>query len=285
MATNADDTNDDVSTAADTGKTTEDDLRNLKYDKAEVDPKANADEDESTGSDDSDDDAADGGDADGQTDDGANDDDSQEDSTEFVKEFPNIPGNTIAEYARNVEKAYGQSTGEALRLKGLIDQSESTATADQGADDGKTADTKIDITNPLELFAKQELDNKIQVAFAAFQKDYPQAVPGSAEYAAFTNEVAILSSTIMNSQRRLAPPEELYNKAAVILGWDKGSAPTDKEKLGMAVKGQAAVSKTSSSTKSVPKSRVTPDMIALNKKMYPDKSEQQIRKELEPHIK
>lgn len=282
MATNADDTNGEENQGADdTQKTTEEDLRNLKYGESEVETSSgDTDEDETTGSDDSEEESEEAGEEDGQTDDDTEEAEDTEDSGEFVKELPNIKGDTVADYARNLEKAYQESTKEALRLKNLADSNQTQTTK---TDDKSTSE--IDISNPLELYAKQKMDNEIAEAFQAFQKEYPQAVPGSAEYNAFTNEVAVLSNTILQSQKRLASPQELYTKAAVILGWEKDSAPTGKEKLGMALKGQSAVSKTSSSTKIAPKSKVTAEMIAFNKKLYPDKSEDQLRKELEPFVK
>lgn len=281
MATNADDTNDGEENATDDSRTTEDDLRKLKYDKVEVETDDKKAEDDTAESDDSEKDSKDSGEDDGQTDDDTKDEDSENETSEFVKELPNIQGDTVADYARNLEKAYQESTKEALRLKGLADQ----AQQDNKSDTGNDSESKIDLSNPLELYAKQKMDKEIAEAFESFQKEYPQAVPGTFEYAAFTNEVAILSGTILQSQKRLASPEELYSKAAVILGWEKGSSPTDKEKLSMAVKGQAAVSKTSSSVKVTPKSKVTPAMIAFEKKVDPTKSDEQIRKELEPYVK
>src|ERR1035437_8920860 len=128
------------------------------------------------------------------------------------------------------------------------------------------------------------MDKDIQTAFATFSKDYPQ-VTDQGEYNKFTVEVATLSNTIMTSQKRLASPEELYSKAAVILGWNKGSSPDSKEKLDMALKDKGATSKTTSSTSTAPNSKVTDEMIRVNKLMYPTKSEDEIRKELEPFVK
>lgn len=303
MAKNADDTTgaDDNNGKDDAGKTTEDDLRDLKYGKDGKDPSGDdSEEDDTTGADGDDKGSDDGADDDGKTgeegkdgEDGSDGDDSEEDdSSEFVKELPNIKGDTVADYARNLEGTVIESNKEGKRLAdenaALKQQLAGKGSGDdgKGSGDGSGDGSQVDVSNPLELYAKQKMDAEIANAFTAFQKDYPQAVPGTAEYAAFTNEVAILSGTILQSQKRLASPEELYNKAAVILGWEKGTNnPTDKEKLSMAVKGQAAVTKTSSSTKQVPKSKVTAEMIATNKKMYPDKTEEQIRKELEPFVK
>lgn len=261
MATNAD-------PAVDDSKTTEEDLRNLKYGDAGVEN--SKEQDEPAGTEETAEES-DKSEEDGQTED-QTEEESQDDS-QFVKELPNIGGNTVEEYARNLEKAYQNSTTEALRLKGLADQAQKTEDKEE-----------IDISNPLNLYAKQKMDEEIKTAFTSFSKDYSQ-VNDPAEYNKFTSKVAILSRTIMESESRLASPEELYSTAAVILGWDKESAPTNKEKIGMAVKNTAAVSKTSSAVKQTSKSKVTDEMIAVNRTMYPGKTDAQIREELEPYVK
>lgn len=209
--------------------------------------------------------------------DGQTEDQATEDEPSFVKQVPSIAGDTQEEYLKNLEIAHQQSTAEALRLKSLVDAAEPKS-------EEATQAEEIDLSDPLRLYAKQKMDEDIQTAFATFSKDYPQ-VSDQAEYNKFTVEVSALSNTIMTSQKRLASPEELYSKAAVILGWEKDTAPDSKEKLGMAVKGQGAVSKTTSATTTAPKSKVTAEMIATNKLMYPDKTEAQIREELEPYVK
>lgn len=266
MATNA-----DPSVAVDDSPTTEEDLRNLKYGDTEVETTKVEDEPEEP---EETQEESDKGEEDGQTDTPA-EEESQDDS-QFVKELPSIAGDTLEEYARNLEKAYQNSTTEALRLKGLADK------AQKPKEDNKEAE--IDISNPLTLYAKQKMDEEISNAFQDFSKQYSQ-VNDPAEYDKFTGKVAILSRTIMESENRLASPSELYSTAAVLLGWDKESTPSSKEKIGMAVKSTAAVSKTSSAVKTTSKSKVTDEMIAVNRAMYPDKTDAQIREELEPFVK
>lgn len=290
MAQNDMDTDGADETTDDSQKTTEDDLRNLKYGNGEVETDGKTTEDDTTETDDSDDTSEDGGEADGKTEDQTDDDEtSEDDSSQFVKELPNIKGDTVVDYARNLESTIIESNKEGKRLSDENTALKAQLTKDSGdSQDDNTdgaSDDQVSAPTPLELYAKQQMDKDIATAFSAFQKDYPQAVPGTPEYDMFTNEVAIFSKTIMDSQGRIPDFAELYNKAAISLGWEKGSSPTGKEKLDMAVKDQTAVTKTTSATKTAPKSKVTPAMIALNKKIYPEKSEEQIRKELEPHIK
>lgn len=298
MAQNADDTDgneEEISgTTGDSIRQAAEELRQIKYGEGNVEPSEDdSEDDETTGSDDDEDDAGTGADDDGKTDGESEDDASTEDASEFVKELPNIKGDTVVDYARNLESTIRESSNEGKRLADenaeLKRQLATKGTgADQGNADGNTAPAtkEIDINDPVALFAKQEMDARVTEAFTAFQKDYPQAVPGTTEYANFSNTVAVLTNTILQAEKRLANPNELYTKAAVILGWEKAdSSPTGKEKLGMAIKGQAAVTKTSSATKTIPKSKITKAEIELNMRMYPDKTEAQIRKELEPYAK
>ena len=272
MATNATKTEEAVD---DSKPVTEEDLRNDKL-SLEVETAQAADEtiDEETTAKDTEETSEE----DGQTDDQATDEaDSTEETTpEFVKQVPSIAGDTEEEYLKNLETAYQASTTEALRLKGLADAAQIEDTTWEGEE--------IDLSDPLRLYAKQKMDEDISRAFGEFSKEYPQ-IQDQGEYNKFTVEVATLSGTIMNSQKRLASPEELYSKAAVILGWTKDSATDSKDKLNIALKDKAATSKTTSATSNAPKSKVTPQMIEVNKLMYPNKSEDQIRKELEPFVK
>lgn len=276
MATNA--TTDD---AVDDSKTvTEEDLRNLKYSDDGVETSKEEDEptDEQTEEDESTDEAGEEVETNDQATDDEADDESEEAPT-FVKEFKHIKGDTPEEYARNLEEAYKNSTTEALRLKGLVD----TAPKEPGI--GETTDDEVDFdpSNPVSLYMKQKMDEEIVTAFTEFSAKYPQ-VNDTLEYNKFTQEVSVLSQTIMKSQKRLAPPKELYAKAAAILGW-KPDKVTDKDRLGDALKNSAASPKPSSSAPKKPvKSKVTDAQVAAHKAMYPGKTDAQIRKELEPYV-
>lgn len=262
MATNAD--SDD-----DSKKVTEDDLRNLKYGQDGVEDSKETDESEEA---EETEESEETSDEDGQTADEATED---ETSDEFVKEFPYIKGDTPEEYARNLEKAYGNSFAELKRIREAAKQNT----------DERVGDTKqeVDLSDPLALYAKQKMDEEINQEFANFSKQYPQ-VTDPAEYSKFTVEVATLSNTILNSQKRLASPKELYSKAAVILGWETDQV-SGKDKLNAALKDSASVSRSNSATKKPVKSKVTDQMIAVNRLMYPNKTDAQIRQELEAYVK
>lgn len=242
---------------------TEDDLRDLKYDKDGVENSQEQDEpSESTEADEKPEEPAV---------DEANPEatDEAEQSDSFVKQFPNIKGDTPEEYAKNLEAAYQNSTAEALRLKDLT-------VAPKDDEDETQAPSLTD------LYVKQELDTKMNTAWGNVLKTYSEATDPF-EYDKFTKTVAVINNTILQSEDRLAPPDELYSKAAVILGWEP-NAPSAEDKLKMAVKDSASSGKTSSATKKTSPTKVTDAMLSANRKMYPNKTDAEIRKELEPYI-
>ncbi|CAB4176466.1 hypothetical protein UFOVP1522_50 [uncultured Caudovirales phage] len=260
-----------IVTAGDTKPVTEDDLRALKYDNEEVEPVKAEDETSESESDDESEEEAESDD-----DQIVETDEEEDNPSTFTKEFPNIKGDTPEEYARNLEIAYQNSTAEALRLKGIAD-------APSTIPNTAVVETLIDTSNPLSLYAQQKMDEEIFTAYDTFKKDYGQ-VEDETKYQQFTKGVASLSKAILDNEQRLASPEELYRKAAVMLGWEKTSEPDAKEKLGMAVKQNGAASKSSPTAKGVQRSKVSDEMISLNRKMYPGKTDSEIRKELEPYI-
>lgn len=191
----------------------------------------------------------------------------------FVKQVPSISGDTEEEYLKNLEIAYQASTTEALRLKALTEEAKS--------EDDSEESVPVD---PRLLYLDRLLNKDIETNFAEFKKDYPQ-VDDPVEYQKFTAEAKTLSE-YYQSKRQMLTADELYPKVAKLLGWEKESTPDGKDKLGMALKDNGATSKTTSSTNGVkPKSKVTDEMIRVNKLMYPDKTEAEIREELEPYVK
>lgn len=286
MATNADENG-----ADDTDLTAEDELRSAKYpDEGVETPKG---EDEPTDGEGGDDDPEDVDDDDDKiADDDASKDDSEEDDKtdsddddSYVKEFPNIKGDTLEEYSRGLEEAYKNSTAEALRLKRELDELKASKPAPaDNADDDDGDKAPAPSSDPLTMWAKQSLEREIDEAYADFRKIYPQ-VDDEAEYAKFTKEVATLSTTIQNSQNRMATPRELYTKAAVILGWE-ADKPTSQDRLKVAIKNGAAISKSSGAIKKPVRSKVDDNQVAIYRKMNPsdNKSDSEIRKELEAFV-
>ncbi len=260
MATNATNTEDAVD---DSKPVTEDDLRE-DFAKAEVESAKAEDE---TAEAEPKSESEETSEEDGQTDDQA-DGEAQAEPT-FVKQVPSIAGDTEEDYRKNLEVAYQQSTAEALRLKGL---------ADAAADDTPPENTEP--VDPRLLYLDRLLNKDIQTTFAEFKKSYPQ-VDDPAEYARFENEAASLSR-YYQTQNQVLTADELYPKVAAILGWQSGES---KDKLNMALKDKAAVSKTTSATTTKPKSKISEDIMAWNRQAYPNKTDEEIRKELEPYLK
>jgi hypothetical protein len=294
-------TNGDDTTGDDDAQITEETLRRDK-EKLEQDGVDSSTDDDETDADDdqSDDDSESEGDDDGKTDDETQDDDSEDDSQDdsddddsdsFIKEFPNIKGDNVPDYARNLEQAYKNSTAEAIRLKKENDELKAKDTSigddssDSSDDSGETGDKPKPITDPTQLYMKQKMDEEIVAAYTDFSKDYDQ-VDDPEQYNKFVATVGQLSKTILDSEKRVASPRELYSKSAVILGWQPNKkAPTKDEKAKIALKGRIGTSKGSSGPKKPgSKSKVTEEMLAVNRKMYPGKTDAQIREELEPHV-
>lgn len=274
---------DETAVVDDDTEVTEDDLRDLKYGPDGVE--TSQEEDEPTGLDEGAEDSKEAGDdgEDKPTEDAEEGDEAEEDSAaEFVKEFPNIKGDTPEEYAKNLEIAYGHSFEELRRIRD--EEVAKPATVAKEDDGGEEAPGTTQDLSPLELWAKQQLDKEITTAYADIVKKYPQALATSIEYPQFTRTVDALSRTIKQSEGRLASPGELYEMAANILKWSPEDVPDKSERIAAAAKDGAATSKSGSVTKPKSKSKVTDAMISTSRKMYPGKSDDEIRKELEPYV-
>lgn len=291
---------DDKSSADDEGtKVTEDDLRKDKEEFLGVDGSDKDNQDDPEDDDESTDDDEETGDDDGKTDDDSEEDDSDDDSqddsddddSEFVKELPDIKGETLTEYARNLEDTVIKSNTEGKRLADeLRKATDRIAVLESGASsssdsDGKGDDKgKTDVLNPMETYFRQEMEKQGVEAITKLKEQYSE-VDDPVEYGRFVAEVKTLGETIWSGQKRLASPEELYTKAAVILGWKPADKVGKGDKLKVAIKERGTTTKTSSSTKKAPKSKVTDEMIRVNRIMYPNKTDDEIRTELEPHVK
>lgn len=275
MATNADEPEDVID---DNKEVTEDDLRDLKYPKGEVETEESADESQEETQDEEV--AEDTSEDDGQTDDQTNEgEDEKSEEPSFVKQVPAISGETPEEYLKNLEVAYQQSTAEALRLKRLNDEGKVAPKTDTE----ESESTETPPLKPLEVYAQQKLDDEIKEAFADFSAKYSQ-VSEPVEYERFATEVAIVSETIMKSQNRLPSAAEAYRRAANNLDWEPTGSVTDKDRLDNAVKGAASSTKAPTATKPANKSKVTEAMMVANRKMYPEKTDKQIREELEEYL-
>lgn len=278
-ATNADDTQ----VADDNLDVSEEGLAAAKAEAAGVETSNEEDETPGTEENAGEESTEDAGENDGQTDDDTTEESSEEEEEpKFVKKFPQIKGDTFEDYAKNLEEAYDNSTAEYHRLRESQNQNEAAPSAGEESGEDRTSGT-ISPTDPLSLYAKQKMDEEIDIAYTDFRKDFPQ-VTDKSNYDAFTREVQVMSKTIMESQGRLASPKELYNKAAIALGWERQPTVDSKEKLTMALKDKSGSSKASGISKGAPKQpKISEAEIQANMKMYPAKTRQQIIKELTPY--
>lgn len=304
MAQNADNQddkssgNDDLAT-----KVTADDLRKDFYGEEDVenaDDESSEDETSDEQDESEDDSDKDTGDEDGKTDDETEEDDSEEedktdsddDDSEFVKEFPNIKGDTLVDYTRNLEQTVSFSNKEGKRLADenalLRQQVEDLKAGKKGTDDSSKGDDKSDDDNltPEQAFFRRKMNEEIDAGFKELRKGYAKYIDDPAEYEKFVKEVRTQGAAARLSGNPYVSPMELYAKSVAILGWERDDTVDSKDRLKVALKDKAAVTKTSSSStgKKAPKSKVTDRMLRLNRAMYPNKTDDEIRKELEPYV-
>lgn len=257
---------------------TEDDLRALKYPEEEVE--TTEVEDETSEGEETEEESEETSEEDGQTDDQT----TEEEIPTFVKQFDYIKGDTPEEYAKNLEQAYENSSTEGRRINAELQELKKAPPTTSVTATTEEADEPV-VKTPMELYMEQKLEQETQQAFSVIRKEYPQ-VNNPDEYAKFTQEVTIFAQAGI-AKGRLAPPEELYNKAAISLGWEKtATEPDDKEKLGQALKDGTASPKAGSAP-SKPKSagpKVSEAQLKLNRKMYPGKTDQEIIDELTPYL-
>lgn len=199
----------------------------------------------------------------------------------FTKLVPSIGGDSLEEHAALVAKAYGESTKEALRLKGELDKislskAQETAASQTGV--LPDTDTETELT-PEQLYIRGKQKEETDKAFADISQNYPQVLEQE-NYQKFVTSAAVFGRAILLNEKRFASPAELYRKTVIDLGWDKDDS---KERLGAALKDGATSTRTGVSS-GPGKSKVTDEMISLNQRMYPGKSRAEIIKELEPHI-
>lgn len=210
-----------------------------------------------------------------QSEEGAQSEESQEESTDEsnLTTESSEPEHDLDWY----KKAYEESTSEALKLK--KERDELKTSPPPPVIDSQEVTEGVTLTAS-ELYIKQKQDEEIATAFSEVTKNYPQ-VKDSEEYKKFTAMANTFGKTILDAEKRLATPAELYAKTVIALGW---TADDTQEKLGAALKDGASSQKVSSGAgQGSSTSKVTDAMIVANRKMYPGKSDTELREELEPY--
>lgn len=199
--------------------------------------------------------------------------------TEEAKEEPKPEATLTTEPEHDLDwykKAYEESTKEGLRLKGELDKKVETPPPPTVI----TPPATDEVLTPEQLYIRQKQNEEITAAFSEITAKYP-ALKEPGTYDSFVAQANLVGRVIVEGEKRYPSPTELYEKTAVILGL----TPDNSEAIGTALKDSAGAPRTASSIPGpAPKSKVTEEMIAMNLKMYPDKSRQQIIEELEPHI-
>jgi hypothetical protein len=182
----------------------------------------------------------------------------------LTTEIPTEPQHDLDWY----KKAYDQSTKEALRLKAELDKKPEP-----------TPEAPTESLTPEQLYIRQKQSEEISEAFTEVKGKYTQ-LDDAETYKAFVAKANILGRLTYETEQRVPTPKELYYQTVAVLGL----TPDNTEAIGAAVKDSASSPRTSGVATAPPKSKVSEDMIALNQKMYPNKSREEIIKELEPHI-
>lgn len=203
----------------------------------------------------------------------------QSDDTTLKNEVPSEPEHDLAWY----QKAYPESSGEALRLKKENDDLKArlNGQVETPAPVVVTPPATDEVLTPEQLYFRGKIKDETDQAFTEISEKYPQ-VKDPDTYKRFVTEAQLVGKVITDSQQRLPSPKELYEKTAVILGL----TPDNSDAVGSALKDASASPRTSSAPASpTPPSKVTEDMVKLNQQIYPNKSRDEIIKELEPYVK
>lgn len=176
------------------------------------------------------------------------------------------------------QKAYPESTKEALRLKQENDELKASQVPPPVIESQKTEDGAALTIEQLYIRGKQK--EETDAAFAEIRKNYPQ-VNDPEEYKRFVATAQVFGRAISDGEGRFPSPAELYRKTVIDLGWTDDSS----DRLGAALKDGASSPRVPSGTaQPAPTSKVTDAMMAANRRWYPDKSDAEIREELEPHV-
>jgi molecular chaperone GrpE (heat shock protein) len=217
------------------------------------------------------------------------------DST-FTKQFPNLKGETLADYTPELEKAYDNSFKEALRLNQVIkDNAAKVAQAEAiiaqaqqpiqqnpeaPASPAPPVNTNLgDIdSHPAIQYAKAKQTEDMLSAFDDFKKNYPQATDQQA-FDAFTKASDGVNSTLSTTLGRAPTYQELFPAIARLLGWEPTLATAKKN---AAIKENTASGRTQGSqSPAAPKpSKVSDAEVEAYMKMFTSKTREEAIKDL-----
>ncbi len=194
----------------------------------------------------------------------------------FTKQFPNLKGETEAEYIKELEQAYTNSTTEAIRLKREA-EARNAAPTEPAAPQGQQQQPQPP-TNPDLQYAKSLREREMNEAFDKFAKSYPN-VRESADFDRFAAASDGINATYRATHNGAdAPFDWLYEKIASALDWEPIGKTAKKD---AAIKNSGVSSSTQSSRATVPKQpNVSDKEIETYLKMFPLKSVEDARKEI-----
>ena len=225
------------------------------------------------------------------------------DST-LTKQFPNLKGETLAEYNHELETAYDNSFKEALRLNQVIKDNEAKVaeanriiaqagtaapTAPEAPVNPATGTPRAPVvppasaTNPIadspELeWIRAERRRVMLDAFDTFKQEYPQVLDAS-EFERFRLATDGAKASLTASTGREPTDAEIFKSVAGIFGWQ----PTSKEdNKNAAIKENASSSRASSgqSKAQAKPPKVSDDQITAYQKMFTSKTREEAIKEL-----
>lgn len=221
-------------------------------------------------------DAKDDAESDDDSDDDSEEDDSddEEEEPEFKKAFSQIKGETLEEYAPNLEQAYRKSSSEGKRLasekKDLQDKLDQiTAAVAKNPELAKlitdsTAEGAENPTiDPALMKARQDMEDQMAKEYTEFVADHPELDEDEALQEEFLENMKIVGDAA-RKKGRIESMSVATKKAWAMLGKEDDK----KEKIAEAAKNTASKSKTTSKKKTVKKqdSKLTPEQVAYAKK-------------------
>lgn len=217
------------------------------------------------------------------------------DST-FTKQFPNLKGETQAEYLSELENAYDNSFKEALRLNQVIKDNESTvaqakqilaqaqAPVNQNPENptvpvAPTAFSAID-EHPVIQEYKEQRRTQMMAAFDGFKTEYPQVLDQT-NFDTFTKASDGINAALTTALGRKPSDDELFKAIAGSLGWQPVANTSKRDN---AIKENASTSRTPSSGAQQPmpprKPKVSDAEIEAYQKMFTSKTREEAIKDL-----
>jgi hypothetical protein len=216
---------------------------------------------------------------------------SSTDDAPFKPRFTQFKGDDPVEYAQNLEQAYDNSSKEAVRLnqelqglKASVDGILSKVAtnpdyAEQLAND-IAPQPQSGITDPTQAWAASRMQEELTREYKEFAEEHPELESDPALAEKVREELATFAEVTWQKSHRLLGMKEGLNKAWVSLGLATGTSA-----VGLAAKEAAGQAKTTSVKKDVPKTSITDAQLSVGRKMFPNKSVEEVAQLLAQYSK